>query len=111
VGEREDTEGVKVYEAYEVKQKREKLLCLLLRRKKIIYIYMFMKSLLGNFLKNGPLFTTNDSMMDADGWHHQVCAPRVLLGRGTGANLACRRDWLVLARQLLKCQYPSIFTL
>ena len=41
MGEREDKEGVKVYEAYEVKQKREKLLCLLLRRKKIIYIYIY----------------------------------------------------------------------
>jgi Fic family protein len=62
-------------------------------------------------MQNLETFINDDSMMDADGWHHQVCAPRVLLGRGTGANLACRRDWLVLARQLLKCQYPSIFTL
>jgi len=59
VGEREDKEGVKVYEAYGEKQKRGKLRCLLLRRKKIFF-FIFMKSLLGNFLKNGPLFTTND---------------------------------------------------
>jgi hypothetical protein len=32
--------GVKVYEAYELKKKREKLRCLLLRRKKIFYIYL-----------------------------------------------------------------------
>jgi hypothetical protein len=38
-------------------QKREKLCCLLLRRK--FYIYIFMKSLLGNFFINRPLFTTN----------------------------------------------------
>jgi hypothetical protein len=35
--------GVWVYEAYEVKNKREKLRCLLLRRKKKNIIYIFMK--------------------------------------------------------------------
>ena len=94
-----------IYEAHEVRKQNYDVF------KIEGLFFIFFISLLGNFLKNGPLFTTNDSMMDADGWHHQVCAPRVLLGRGTGANLACRRDWLVLARQLLKCQYPSIFTL
>jgi hypothetical protein len=38
VGEREDKGGVKGYEAYEVKQKRGKLHCLL---KKRIFVYIF----------------------------------------------------------------------
>ena len=36
-------EGKGVYEAYEVKNKREKLRCLLLRRKKKIIYFIFMK--------------------------------------------------------------------
>jgi hypothetical protein len=41
--------GVWVYEAYEVKNKREKLRCLLLHRKKKNIFFIFMKSLLWNF--------------------------------------------------------------
>ena len=44
------------YEAYEVKNKRQKLRCLLLHRKKKNIIYLFMKSLHGKFFKNGPHF-------------------------------------------------------
>jgi len=47
---------VRVYEAYEVKNKRQKLRCLLLHRKKKNIFYLFMKSLHGNFFKNGPHF-------------------------------------------------------
>ena len=50
--------GVRVYEAHDVKQKREKLRCLLLRReiiKKNIYIS---EVFAWDFLENGPLFTT-----------------------------------------------------
>ena len=32
----------RVYEAYEVKNKRQKLRCLLLRRKKEIFVFLFM---------------------------------------------------------------------
>ena len=42
VGEKEGKEGVWVYEAYEVKNKREKLRCLLLRRKKKMIFFIFM---------------------------------------------------------------------
>ena len=41
--ERAEGEGKGVYEAYEVKNKREKLRCLLLRRKKKIIYFIFMK--------------------------------------------------------------------
>ena len=37
----------RVYEAYEVKNKRQKLRCLLLRRKKEIFVFLFMMSLHG----------------------------------------------------------------
>ena len=47
-----------VYEAYEVKNKRQKLRCLLLRRKKKNIFYLFMKSLHGNFFQNAPVYTT-----------------------------------------------------
>jgi len=50
--------GVQVYEAYEVKKSGGKLRCLLLRRQKICF-FIFMKSLRGKILKNGPLYTTN----------------------------------------------------
>ena len=53
-GWREGTEGEgRVYEAYEVKNKRQKLRCLLLRRKKKNIFYLFMKSLLWKKFLNG----------------------------------------------------------
>jgi hypothetical protein len=48
----------RVYEAYEVKNKRQKLRCLLLRRKKKNIFYLFMKSLLWKKFLNGALNTT-----------------------------------------------------
>jgi len=47
---------VRVYEAYEVKNKRQKLRCLLLHRKKKNIFYLFMKSLHGKNFINGPHF-------------------------------------------------------
>ena len=44
--------------AYEAEKKGGKIRCLLLRRKKKNIFYLFMKSLLGIFFKNRPLFTT-----------------------------------------------------
>jgi hypothetical protein len=41
VGEREDKEGVRGYEACEVKKNGEKLRCLILRRKKNSFIYIY----------------------------------------------------------------------
>ena len=52
----EDREGG--YEAYEVKNKRQKLRCLLLHRKKKNIFYLFMKSLHGKKFLNGPLFSS-----------------------------------------------------
>jgi hypothetical protein len=40
-GRRERARGVRVYEAYEVKNKRKKLRCLLLHRKKIFILYIY----------------------------------------------------------------------
>jgi hypothetical protein len=57
VGEREDKEGVRGYEACEVK-KTEKNYAVLYFAAKRILLYIFMKPVLGNFFKNGPLFTT-----------------------------------------------------
>ena len=48
----------RVYEAYEVKNKRQKLRCLLLRRKKKNIFYLFMKSLLWKKFLNGAEYTT-----------------------------------------------------
>jgi hypothetical protein len=48
----------RVYEAYEVKNKRQKLRCLLLRRKKKNIFYLFMKSLLWKKFLNGAVITT-----------------------------------------------------
>ena len=48
-----------VYEAYEVKNKRQKLRCLLLRRKKKSIFYLFMKSLLWKKFQNGAEHTTS----------------------------------------------------
>jgi len=53
---KEWVEGEGGYEAYEVKNKRQKLRCLLLHRKKKNIIYLFMKSLHGKFFQNGPHF-------------------------------------------------------
>jgi hypothetical protein len=39
-GRGQGVRGVRVYEAYEVKTKREKLRCLLLHRKKIFFLFM-----------------------------------------------------------------------
>jgi hypothetical protein len=47
-----------VYEAYEVKNKRQKLRCLLLRREKKNIFYLFMKSLLWKKFLNGAVTTT-----------------------------------------------------
>ena len=49
----EDREGG--YEAYEVKNKRQKLRCLLLHRKKKNIFYLFMKSLHGKFFQNAAV--------------------------------------------------------
>jgi hypothetical protein len=54
---REEGEG-RVYEAYEVKNKRQKLRCLLLRREKKNIFYLFMKSLLWKKFLNGAVYTT-----------------------------------------------------
>ena len=51
-------EGEGGYEAYEVKNKRQKMRCLLLHKKKNI-IYLFMKSLHGKKFLNGPLFSSD----------------------------------------------------
>jgi hypothetical protein len=55
--QREEGEG-RVYEAYEVKNKRQKLRCLLLRRKKKNIFYLFMKSLLWKKFLNSSDYTT-----------------------------------------------------
>jgi hypothetical protein len=43
MGGRRVRERGRVYEAYEVKNKRQKMRCLLLRRKKKNIVYLFMK--------------------------------------------------------------------
>ncbi len=48
--------------AYEVKNKRQKLRCLMLHREKKNIIYLFMKSLHGKKFLNGPLYTTAPSL-------------------------------------------------
>ena len=55
--QREEGEG-RVYEAYEVKNKRQKLRCLLLRRKKKNIFLLFMKSLLWKKFLNSSDYTT-----------------------------------------------------
>ena len=55
--QREEGEG-RVYEAYEVKNKRQKLRCLLLRRKKKNIFLLFMKSLLWKKFLNSADYTT-----------------------------------------------------
>jgi len=52
-----------VYEAYEVKNKRQKMRCLLLHRKKKNIFYLFMMSLLWKFFINAPVYTT-DTLYD-----------------------------------------------
>ena len=51
-------EGEGGYEAYEVKNKRQKMRCLLLHREKKNIIYLFMKSLHGKKFLNGPTFSS-----------------------------------------------------
>jgi hypothetical protein len=60
VGERGGEGGVRVYEASEVKKGgREISGVFYFAGKRILYLYIFMKSLHGKSSKNAPLFTTH----------------------------------------------------
>jgi hypothetical protein len=72
VSEGEGKGGVRVYETYEVKNKRGKIRCLLLRRKKIFYLHLSCDYFTGK-KKNAPLFTTSD-------W---VSLPQSVIGKCT----------------------------
>ena len=101
------------YEAYEVKNKRQKLRCLLLRRKKKNFVFLFMMSLHGKKFVNGPVPTTNIRVLLRSLSPPKALSspgsPRVVRSRSTSTSLTAfalnkysyASDSLLLARSPL----------